>query len=113
MDISFLTQFIDNNKLGGWVRAGVAALIGLLIGKWPLLGTVLDPASQQALGVVVAGVVVGVWSQLTKTDSAKLAAVEALPDIAKIVVKPFATDGIAAAVDDPTRPKVAAATGKA
>ncbi|MDE2105528.1 MAG: hypothetical protein KGL39_50340 [Patescibacteria group bacterium] len=106
MNLSFLTQFIDANKLGGWVRAGVASLVGVLIAKYPGLGTYLDPATQAALGVIATTVVVGIWSQLIKTDTAKVAAAAALPDVAKIIVKPTASDGIADMAADPTKPKV-------
>lgn len=106
MDLSFLSQFIDANKLGGWVRAGVASLLAVAIGKFPGLSTYLDPSTQTALGVVAAGIVVGVWSQLTKTDSAKLAAVEAMPEVKKIQVSPIAAGALADAVADTSRPKV-------
>lgn len=66
MNIGFLSQFIDAGKLGGWVRAGVASVLAVAIGKWPLLSAVLDPTTQQAVGVVAAGIVVGIWSHLTK-----------------------------------------------
>lgn len=104
--MNFLSQFIDSGKVGGWARSGTAALLAVMIGRWPLLSTYLDPGAQQALGVIVAGVAVAVWSQLTKTDNAKLAAVEALPGVASITVKASATDGVAAAAADPSRPKV-------
>jgi hypothetical protein len=39
-------------------------------------------------------------------DSAKIAAVTAMPDVEKIVVQPKATDGIGAALADPTQTKV-------
>jgi hypothetical protein len=42
-------------------------------------------------------------------DSAKIAAVEAIPDVSSISVKASATDGVADALNDPTRPKVVAA----
>lgn len=80
MDLTFLTQFIDANKVGGWVRAGVAAAIGAAITKWPWLSQYLDPATQAALGVAAAGVVVGLWSQLTKTDKAKVQAAAGVID---------------------------------
>jgi len=76
--LSVLSMFIDSNKLGGWVRAGTAAALGLLISKWPLLSSIFSPEVQQALGVATAGVIVGVWSQLTKTPAAKVAMVDAL-----------------------------------
>ncbi len=50
-----------------------------------------------------------VWSMLVHTDAAKIAAVEAMPDITKITVKASATDGIADAANDPSRPKVVVA----
>jgi hypothetical protein len=40
------------------------------------------------------------------SDSAKLAAVEAIPQVQKIVVDRTATDGVADAAQDPSRPKV-------
>lgn len=39
-------------------------------------------------------------------DSAKIAAVEAIPQVQKIVVDRTATNGVAAAANDPARPKV-------
>jgi hypothetical protein len=108
MNLSFLTQFIDASKVGGWARAGVAALIGIGIAKWPVLGTVLDPATQAALALAVSGAVVGVWSQLTKTPAAKVAAVNALPksQVLGVVVASTASDGVLAAAQDPTMTKV-------
>lgn len=134
MNLAFLSQFIDANKLGGWVRAGVASWCGYLIAhyaaKYPILTDVLSPEVQAAIGVVFSGAAVGLWSQLTKTDTAKLtmaaeipgpakeaafagipdaakiAAVTALPDVEKIVVQPKASDGVGAALADPTQTKV-------
>jgi hypothetical protein len=40
------------------------------------------------------------------SDGAKMAAVEALPDVRRIVVAPDARDGVATAANDPGRPKV-------
>ena len=145
MNLAFLSQFIDANKLGGWVRAGVASWCGYLIAhyaaKYPILTDVLSPEVQAAIGVVFSGAAVGLWSQLTKTDTAvipmlkispgskltmaaeipgpakeaafagipdaaKIAAVTALPDVEKIVVQPKASDGVGAALADPTQTKV-------
>ena len=107
MDLSFLTQFVDASKVGGWARSAVAAGLGVAIAKWPGLSSYLDPVTQAAIGTAVAGIVVGVWSQLTKTDSAKLAAVEAMPSVTKITVAPAsAAPAVAQAAADPSRPKV-------
>lgn len=65
--MDFLTSLVDTSKLGGWVRAGVAAGIGALIAKWPWLATVVDPSTQTALGTAAAGLVVGAWSHVAKS----------------------------------------------
>jgi hypothetical protein len=133
MNLTFLTQFIDASKLAGWIRAGVGAAFVAAIAKWPILGNYVDPALQTQIAALLATIVVGYWSQLTKTDtaklsavaemsgpqkqaaftgipdSAKIAAVEAIPDVSSISVKASATDGVADALNDPTRPKVVAA----
>lgn len=134
MDWSVFSKVVDANKLGGWVRAGVASILSYLIAhyaaKWPLLTDILNPQIQAGLGIAAATIVVGWWSQLTKTDtaklsmaaaipgpakeaafagipdSAKIAAVTALPDVEKVVVQAKATDGVGAALADPAQTKV-------
>jgi hypothetical protein len=70
MDLSILTKLIDADKLGGWVRAGVAAGLGALIAKWPGLGAYVDPGTQAQIGAVVATIIVGVWSHYAKNVAA-------------------------------------------
>jgi len=135
MNLTFLSQFINADKLGGWVRSGVATILGYLIAhyaaKYPILTDVLSPEVQAAIGVAFSAAAVGLWSQLTKTDTAKIemaaaipagaakeaafsgvsdstkiAAVTALPDVEKIVVQPKASDGVGAALADPAQTKV-------
>ena len=122
MNLSMLTQFFDASKVGGYARSGVAALLGIAIAKWPALGTVLDPTTQAALGLAVSGVVVGVWSQLTKTDAAKIAAVNAMPkdQVVGVVIAKTASNGVLAAAQNPemtnvvmTTPAITAAITKA
>lgn len=84
--LEILAKFIDADKLGGWVRAGVAALLGLLIAKIPIVGTIVGPDLQEAVGVLVAGLVVGIWSQLTKSDAAKVAMAAEVPAVKRIEV---------------------------
>ena len=112
MNLSFFTQFFDASKVGGYARSGVAALFGIAIAKWPALSVYLDPATQAALGLAVSGIAVGVWSQLTKSDAAKVAAVEAMPpsQIAGVIVATTATDGVRAAAQNPDMPKAIMAT---
>ena len=47
-----------------------------------------------------------VWSMFAHTDTAKIASVTAMPDVAQIVVKANAVDGAATAAADPNQPKV-------
>jgi hypothetical protein len=63
---ALLTSLVDSSKLGGWVRALVASGLTMAIAKVPHLKDILDPSTQAALGVVVSGIVVGLWSQYVK-----------------------------------------------
>jgi hypothetical protein len=112
MNLTFLTQFFDASKVGGYARSATAALLGIAIAKWPALGTVLDPTTQAALGLAVSGAVVGIWSQLTKTDAAKIAAVNALPkdQVVGVVVAKTASNGVLAAAQNPAMPNVVMTT---
>jgi len=104
--LGLASKLVDSNKLGGWVRAAIAAGFVALIAKYPLLGNIIDPAIQTQIAAAIAAIVVGGWSQLTKTDSAAIAKVAAMPDVEKIVVQPTAGDGVGTALKDPTQTKV-------
>ena len=106
MNFTFLTQLVDANKLGGWVRAGVAAGFVALVAKYPVFGNYIDPSIQTQIAAAIAAAVVGIWSQLTKTDAAKIAAVAAMPEVTKITVVPAGATPVAAAAADPAQPKV-------
>lgn len=60
----WVVSLVDTSKLSGWVRAGVAGLIGIVSAKY--FGGKLSPDLANAIGVAVAGVVVGLWSQIAK-----------------------------------------------
>ncbi len=87
-------QFMSLVRTGLGMAAGFAIAHGVTNQTWELIA-----------GIVTA-VAPLLWGYFVHTDSAKLAAVEALPDVKKIVVGPSATDGVEAAVKDATRPKV-------
>lgn len=67
--MDFITKLIDANTIGGWVRAGVAAGLGVLIAKSPFVASIVTPELQDAIAVAVVGIVVGVWSQIAKKVS--------------------------------------------
>ncbi len=106
--MNFISRFIDASKVAGWVRAIVAAGLAVALARWPVLKPYLPTEVQTALSVVIAGILVGVWSQMTKTDDANLKAVEEMPAVQKIVVSPVAPQDSAAVVAalSPDRPKV-------
>jgi len=68
--MQFLVKLIDADKLGGWVRASVASALGLALAKWPALGTIVGPDFQAALGVILSGIAVGIWSSIAKSAAA-------------------------------------------
>ena len=60
------TSLIDTSKLAGWVRALIAALIGVALSRWPGLGDWLSPDAPQAVALAAGTIVVGVWSHVAK-----------------------------------------------
>jgi hypothetical protein len=89
---AILASLIGPDKIGGWVRSGVAALLAMVIAKFPGLADVLDPATQAAIGVAVAALVVGIWQHLTKTDAAAVSKVAALASDPSSPVRPVVVD---------------------
>ena len=72
---AFLLKLVSPDKIGGWVRAGVAAVVtagaGFAISKVPVLGQIF-PADQigtvaTAAGAAVATVVTGILSNISKS----------------------------------------------
>jgi hypothetical protein len=65
--IAMLVKAIDNNILGGWIRAAVAAILGAASGWFGgALAPYLTADFQIALGVVVSTIVIGIWSWVAK-----------------------------------------------
>jgi hypothetical protein len=71
MAMDILVKLVSADKLGGWVRAAVGALIAAGIAKYPGLKDIIDPATQAEIGVAVSAVVVGAWSHYVKDLAAK------------------------------------------
>lgn len=67
--MNLLVSLVDAGKLGGWIRAVVAAGIAAAIAKWPLLKDLLGPEAQAAIATAAAGIVVGAWSHFAKSES--------------------------------------------
>lgn len=68
--LEVIVKLVNAEQLAGWVRAAVAALLGSAAGWFGgTLAPFLTPEFQAALGVVVATVVVGVWSSIAKKVS--------------------------------------------
>jgi hypothetical protein len=100
----------------------VLSLLRLLLGVSGPIGALLVargmPAEQvTALSTAIIAIcgalptiVSAVWGMFAHSDSAKIAAVTAMPGIAQILVKPTAGDGAATAAADPAQPKVVLTT---
>lgn len=84
--LEILSKFIDADKLGGWVRGGLAALFTFLMLKFPGLTPFLSDAVREAVSVLAVTVVIGFWSHLTKSDAAKVAMAADVPAVKKIEV---------------------------
>jgi hypothetical protein len=94
---------IPFDMIGGILRAVVPPALTYVVAKgW---------IPQESVGDVLAAlsaVGAAIWSVYNKTDSSKIAAVEAIPDVSKIVAvaSPNPDGAVAVAADDPSRPKV-------
>lgn len=109
MDLSILSKLIDSGKVGGWARSLVGMAFVAIIAKYPVLGTWIDPATQTQIAAAIAAIVVGVWSQLTKTDASKVIAAAAVKGAEVHVDPQVASESVAAVAADPTQPKVVVA----
>ena len=90
------------------VRAVAPSLLSFIAGRYPqFAGPIMEVAA--LLGTSGAAT----WGAMTHTDSAKIAAVAALPDVAKIVAvpSPDRNSAVAAAVADQEQPKVTNSIG--
>jgi hypothetical protein len=67
MDLSFLLMFVNSSKVGGWVRAGVAAGFPMLIAKFPFLSDYFDTATQVEIAGALSGIAVAIWSHFSKS----------------------------------------------
>lgn len=65
-----LRKLIDGGKLGGWVRAGVAALLTMAVAKLslkiPAIGEIVTPDTIDYVAVAAGTFVAGLWSQAVK-----------------------------------------------
>jgi hypothetical protein len=78
-------------------------LLTFAAGRWPeYAGTI----GEVAAGIATLGA--AGWGATTHTDSGKIAAVEAMPDVKQIVAvaTPAANSAVKAAAVDPERPKI-------
>ena len=92
----------NTDQIQSLVRA-VLVIAGTILTTKGLVGTA-DWTTYSGAVLTIAPIV---WSMFAHTDSAKLAAVEAMPSVAKITVSPIASETTVAAIAaDPTRPKV-------
>lgn len=60
----WIVSLVDTSKLSGFVRAGVAGILGTISAKY--FGGNLSPDLQVAIAGAVAGLVVGAWSWIAK-----------------------------------------------
>lgn len=65
--MEIFVSLVNADKLGGWVRAGVASLFGYLAAKTGgALVPFLTPEMQAAVGVVASTIAVGAWQHIVK-----------------------------------------------
>lgn len=71
---SIIAKFINADVIGGYVRAGVATLFGLLAAwlgpKIPFISSILTPDAQAYISAAITAFLVGLWSQVSKQTTA-------------------------------------------
>ena len=96
-------MILNQDQFLGILRALVPAGMAYAVGRgW------VSASSAGEVSAAVITISAAVWSGFAHTNSAKLAAVEALPEVRSIVVKPMSSASSAAveAAVDVERPKV-------
>lgn len=63
-----LTKLVSAGIVGGWVRAGVGALLTVIVAHIPWLSDILTSETRNTIAVVVSTIVVGVWSHYVKSE---------------------------------------------
>ena len=67
---TLLGKLIDGGKLGGWVRAGVAAGLTMLVAKLsikiPAIAQIISPDTIDYVAVAAGTFVAGLWQQRVK-----------------------------------------------
>lgn len=67
---ALFSKFVDPNKVGGWVRAGVAAVITMgvvkLSAKVPVVNQIITPGVVDYVAVAAGTFVTGILSNVSK-----------------------------------------------
>jgi len=89
---------------------GVSGPIGALLIARGMTADQVTAFSTSLLTLVGAlpPIISAVWGMFAHSDTAKIAAVTAMPDVVKIITVANPSDGVAAAVANPVQPKVVA-----
>ena len=90
-----------------WALSAGGPLCALLLarGQTPEQVTIFSTSLLTLVGALPP-IISFVWGMFAHTDKAAIQTVAAMPDVAKIVATPGASDGVAAALKDPTMTKV-------
>lgn len=70
--MNFIYSIIGPDKLGGWIRAGVAAVLGFLAAKLaavPFFSSLLTPEVIEGIALAASTAVVGLWQHTAKAEA--------------------------------------------
>lgn len=94
---------MNQDQIYGMLKIIVPSIVTYAVGKgWIPAGSAAD------IGGAIITLIAAGWSYAAHTDSAKIAAVTAIPEVAKVIVAPTAPPSSAAATAarDTSQPKV-------
>ena len=92
---------MNQEQFLSWVKTTLGFAAGYFVAR----GYVSESTAEALVGAAVALVPL-VWGLLAHTKLAQIKQAASLPEVSSVVIKPSATNGIAAAASDPTQPKI-------
>lgn len=63
---NLISMFVNANKIGGWVRSGVAVGLPFMLHRYPLLTDFMPLGAQDALVTILTFAAIGLWSHISK-----------------------------------------------
>ena len=92
---------MNQEQFISWLKTTLGFVSGVVVAN----GYISESAATAITGAAIA-IAPLVWGFLSNTKLAQIKQAASLPEVSSVVIKPSATNGIAAAASDPAQPKI-------